>query len=539
MTMTFTPLKIIGKWSLRFKITLLTTLLTAFLTISFTSYFVIHERNSQITQLRNKGKLLATILSNSIEIPLYAGNMEEVAMSTSQIFSNGDICNIRIYNSKQEKVLYAAKSHINSDCTGLTVRKWLVSNSGALSPEALLLGESSSDQLSGIIEMEMETGKLKSVTRKLILISTLLAFVFWSLSTCITILLLQRLTKTFQLLMAGVKKIEEGDLSTTPHTDTTDEPGRAMAAINSLAEALKKRNEENLRLQEEVVQGLCLQIDEEKNRHMAKLIQTNRMTSLGLLVSSMAHEINNPNGAIRLAAEILERGWKDVQPVLDEVARIEGEFKLCGLPYSEAIEDIEKAVEAITRSSIRIESVVHNLRSYSLGDREKQLMDFDLNRVAENSVAIVLAHGKMGGMIINTAFAPELPCATGNPFQLEQVVINLLMNAIQAMSINDGKTITLATETDPQSGELLLTVTDSGPGIAEENLPHVFEPFFSTRIDKGGSGLGLYIAEFIIKEQNGSLEVMNNKGGGCKAVIRMPPAKAVRVKSSVTTPASC
>jgi signal transduction histidine kinase len=526
-----------AKLSLRFRLTLLITLLTAVLTISFTSYFILHEQNTQISRLRNKGELLASILSNSIQIPLYAGNDEEVAMHASEIFSNGDICGLKIYNRKRELIISAFKGYNTSGCSGLTVTKSFYSNSNQFSPEALLLGEVPPDTPTGAIELEMETAQLQLLTKKLILVSSLLALAFWLAANSITFLLLKRLTSTFELLMSGVKRIEEGDLSARIPVTGSDEPGRALAAINSLSETLQKKTAENERLQAEVVKGLSLQIDEEKNRHMAKLIQTNRMTSLGLLVSSMAHEINNPNGVIRLAAEILERGWKEIQAVLDEVARSEGDFMICGVSYSDAIEDFEKAVEGIMRSSIRIENVVQNLRTYSLGDREKQLMAFDINRVAENSVAIVRAHGKMEGITINTIFAPDLPAAFGNPFQLEQVVINLLLNAIQALSANDDKIITLSTEKSGNSGELLLVVSDNGPGITSANLPHIFEPFFSTRIDKGGSGLGLYISDFIVKEQNGTLEIVNNESGGCRAVVTLPAAKPVNFRLPETTQA--
>ena len=200
---------------------------------------------------------------------------------------------------------------------------------------------------------------------------------------------------------------------------------------------------------------------------MAKLIQTNRMTSLGLLVSSMAHEINNPNGAIRLAAEILERAWKDVLPILNEVAEQEGELKVCGMPYTEAFDDIETAVDAILHSSLRIETVVEHLRTYSLGTREKQHTLFDLNRVSENAVAIVRAHGRMENISVDTELSFDLPAASGNPFQLEQVVINLLLNAIQAFSAGDSNRITLSTGTDSKSGGLLLELLD-----AERLQPH-------------------------------------------------------------------
>ena len=383
----------------------------------------------------------------------------------------------------------------------------------------------------------MDQSQLAELTRKLLLVSVLIALVFWITTTSLTFVILGRVTRTFHQLMAGVKNIETGDLSSRIPASGTDEPGRALAAINSLADALQKRNEENQRLQAKIVKGLLTQLDEEKTRNMAKLIQTNRMTSLGLLVSSMAHEINNPNGAIRLAAEILDRAWKDILPILNETAEHEGALKICGLPYSDAIEDIESAVDAINRSSARIEMVVANLRTYSLGNREDRQIEFDLNRVAENAVAIVRAHGKVASINIKTELSAALPAIRGNPFQIEQVVVNLLMNAIQATQASESKNIILSTLAATADNEVQLHVKDSGPGIDLENLVHIFEPFFSTRFDQGGSGLGLYISRFLVMEQNGMLEIFNDEDGGCRAVIRL---KSAGVSSlSPLLPASC
>jgi len=87
--------------------------------------------------------------------------------------------------------------------------------------------------------------------------------------------------------------------------------------------------------------------------------------------------------------------------------------------------------------------------------------------------------------------------------------------------------------------EVVLAVQDSGPGIKADDLPHIFEPFFSTRIDEGGSGLGLYISNFLVMEQNGTLELDNCAEGGCRATIRLPSAEPATPLPSSSLPASC
>lgn len=522
MDMSFLKLRV--RNSLRLKLALLLSVVIAVLTIVFTSYLIIHERHALLTRLQDKGELIATILAGSLQLPLYAGFNEEVARHVTERFAYSDIDSIQVFNHRSELVTSTGEIHIEPRNSELIITKQITTHSGQQSPESVLLGEGMPNQIIGTIVLTMDQSRLAAMTTNLLLFATLLAFLFWAATSALTYAVLGRVTRTFSQLMTGVKNIEAGDLSSRIQASGTDEAGRALAALDSLAEALQKRNEENQRLQAEIVKGLRTKLDEEKSRNMAKLIQTNRMTSLGLLVSSMAHEINNPNGAIRLAAEILDRAWKDILPILNETAEHEGTLKICGMPYRDAIEDIESAVNAISRSSTRIELVVANLRSYSLGNREDRQLEFDLNRVAENAVAIVRAHGKVANITIKTDLSAALPAISGNPFQIEQVVVNLLMNAIQAMQASESRSIILTTLAATADNEVQLHVKDSGSGIAPEILPHIFEPFFSTRFDQGGSGLGLYISRFLVMEQNGILEIFNDESGGCRSVIRLKSA---------------
>ena len=167
--------------------------------------------------------------------------------------------------------------------------------------------------------------------------------------------------------MQGVEKITQGDYSIRIPTESDDEPEQAAMAINDLAATLQDRERENRRLQAELLNAMKVEVQEERKLLMAKLIQTNRMTSLGLLVSSMAHEINNPNGAIRLAAQYMNKAWKDTLPVLKGIAREEGDFSIGGIPLSMAGEEIARSGENIIRNTERIETVIKNLRAYSLG----------------------------------------------------------------------------------------------------------------------------------------------------------------------------
>lgn len=311
-------------------------------------------------------------------------------------------------------------------------------------------------------------------------------------------------------------------------------------SIRDLTHRLKKANElletrveartmdlaiANRVLEEEIAERLAmhLEVQQERQKTMAKLIQTNRMTSLGLLISSIAHNINTPNGAIKLAAQHLAASWKDALPILEQVTKEEGDFTLGGLPFGVAKREIGGANESILNNADRVERVIQDLRTYNLGERNELSPGVSVNRVVEESLTIIRAHGRQGEISIAPSLAPDLPEITGNQYQLEQVVVNLLLNAMQAMPDYKGA-VTVRTEFSEAESEVRIIVTDQGGGIAPEVRKHLFEAFYTTRIDKGGSGLGLYISNFIVSEHKGRLTVESDNNCGTVATVHLPVA---------------
>jgi signal transduction histidine kinase len=509
--------------SFRFRLFLVLTILTAIITLILTSLIIVSERNNFIRQLKQEGKLLATFLTKDLQLPLYAEDSEGVASHTASLMEYRSIEAIRVRNSRGLIVADISRSSQPRNTQSLIVSAPVITSNTSFSPEAQLLGaDAGQSELIGTVELVLNRLPMSEQMDHFIRVAILIALTFWLTVSAVGFLIFRQMTGTLGLLMDGVRKIEAGNLADRIVVKSSDETGRAAEAINKLAAALQQREEENRKLQAELVNSLRLEIDEEKTKYMAKLIQTNRMTSLGLLVSSMAHEINNPNGIIRLAGEYLDKTWHDALPLLTETSRSEGDFCLGGMPFSLAQEEIARAIDSISRSSIRIERVVQNLRSYSLGDRDEQHADLDLNSVAGNALAIVRSHGRQSEINIATDLDPEMPLICGNPFQLEQVVTNLLLNAIQALPPKGSRRVLLTTRRQKYGNEVTLTVRDEGHGIAPEHLPHLCEPFFSTKINEGGSGLGLYISNFIVNEHHGRMEFSSTVGTGSTVTIHLP-----------------
>ncbi len=261
--------------------------------------------------------------------------------------------------------------------------------------------------------------------------------------------------------------------------------------------------------------------EDEKKAIQAKLIQTNKMTSLGLLVSGMAHEVNNPNNSIKFSAHVLARAWSDMLPILDDYGRTEGDFVIGGHQYSQIREALPQLITGITESSRRIEGIIKNLRDFVRKGQADLSMQTDINRIVSVSASILNNQIKTYTGQFKLELDEGVPSVRGNSQQLEQVVINLIMNALQSLSGKEGA-VRVSTSFDEGAGNAVIRVSDTGCGMPEEVKARLFEPFFSTKLDSGGTGLGLAISNVIIKDHKGSLEFESEKGKGTTAVVRLP-----------------
>lgn len=265
--------------------------------------------------------------------------------------------------------------------------------------------------------------------------------------------------------------------------------------------------------------------EEERKAIQAKLIQTNKMTSLGLLVSGMAHEVNNPNNSIKFTAHVLARTWSDMVPVLDKYYREEGDFVIGGHPYSTVRETLPQLISGITESSRRIEGIIKNLRDFVRKGKTDLSNKADINSIVSVSASILNNQIKMHTRHFTVEFAEGVPEVRGNSQQLGQVVINLIMNAVQSLPDKECR-VSVATSFEAQTGMAVITVRDNGSGMPPEVKERLFEPFFSTKLDSGGTGLGLAISNVIIKDHGGVLEFESQPRQGTTAIVKLPVIKA-------------
>jgi hypothetical protein len=267
-----------------------------------------------------------------------------------------------------------------------------------------------------------------------------------------------------------------------------------------------------------------IHLEEEARDIQSKLIHTNKMTSLGLLVSGVAHEINNPNNYVMANSRLLANVWQDALKVLREYYRENGDFMVGGIPFSIANENSTQLFTGIIDGSSRINDIVSNLKDFARQDRSMAGGDVDINRIITSAVTILHHQLIKHTDRFHLDLQENLPSVKGSSQQLEQVVINLLMNACQALP-DKRSGIWVTTGYDESSGQVNVTVRDEGLGMPATIHDRVLEPFFTTKLDSGGTGLGLSISQSIVKEHNGSLEFTSDPGTGTTFSVKIPAGR--------------
>jgi polar amino acid transport system substrate-binding protein len=263
---------------------------------------------------------------------------------------------------------------------------------------------------------------------------------------------------------------------------------------------------------------------EELRLHQDRLVQADKMASLGILVSGVAHEINNPNGLILLNLPLLAEAFRSTGPLLEEHYRDKGDFSLGWHNYSRMREEVPCMFAETQEAAKRIKRIVEDLKDFARQSDAALTGAIDFNATVQAAVRLVDNAIREATNHLQTDYAPYLPQVRGNAQRIEQVIVNLLLNACQALE-DKGKRILLSTFHDLESNEVVLKVRDEGRGIAPEHIPHLTDPFFTTKREGGGTGLGLSVSAGIIKEHGGLLAFGSNPGEGTTVTLTLPVAE--------------
>lgn len=264
--------------------------------------------------------------------------------------------------------------------------------------------------------------------------------------------------------------------------------------------------------------------EEEAALRKEQLFQADRMISMGILTSGVAHEINNPNTLILSNTQLLSDSWKESKTILDEYYSENGDFIIGGIYYSRFREKLPTICARIHDGSRRIKRIVKELRDYSRKESGRLNKAVNVNQVIRSAEILLANMIKKSTHRFVLDIDDEVPDIRGNFQRLEQVVINILQNACQALP-DPNRGIYISTSFDSVSDRVVIICRDEGIGIPKQDLGHVMDPFFTTKRDSGGTGLGLSIASTIVRELRGTMEFSSQPGQGTTVILRFPIEK--------------
>lgn len=270
----------------------------------------------------------------------------------------------------------------------------------------------------------------------------------------------------------------------------------------------------------------------------AQMLQQEKMASVGQLAAGVAHEINNPLGFITSNISTLAGYVKDLWSYVDQVKAFaiaedeknDGKFvqwveekeKAFNVDYIR--EDFSELLADVTTGLDRVGKIVQGLRNFSRIDQVNEMTEYDLNEGVATTLLLVNNELKYDAQIV-THFASNIPQVNANGGQINQVILNILLNAVQAIRENkkENEIGLIDVYTDFMNGYVFLRVSDTGPGVPESVLDRVFEPFFTTKPAGFGTGLGLSICyDIIVNKHQGYIHINNNTDIGATVEMGLP-----------------
>jgi signal transduction histidine kinase len=301
---------------------------------------------------------------------------------------------------------------------------------------------------------------------------------------------------------------------TLVHPDGTEIIGRgaAFAERNAAGETVRLYG---------VIQDMTEQrhVEQAAQREREALTRADKMISLGVLVSGVAHEVNNPNHSIMLNAPLLRDAWKSIVPIVNDHAAEHGDLRVANLPWDEMRNEATSMIDDIEHAAERIRDIVTELRNFALDHDPGERRSVSMNDVVQSSLRLLGNHIRKATSKFSVTYADGLPPVFGNQRRLEQVLVNLIINACQSLENND---CAVTIETGKTATHVFVRVIDEGRGISKEDLRKIKDPFFTTKRASGGSGLGLAVSDRIVQEHGGELTFESEPGRGTTATLSIP-----------------
>jgi polar amino acid transport system substrate-binding protein len=262
--------------------------------------------------------------------------------------------------------------------------------------------------------------------------------------------------------------------------------------------------------------------EEEARERLQRLMLTDKLTSLGVLMAAVAHEINNPNQVIMSNISLLCRAGAQMVSLLKASSSDAEGFQVAGLTFEEFLDAYPEMMGGIEDGSARIDAIIKNLRSFSR-EEEAAMSPLNVNTVVKQALGLLAPYIRRATNRFRFQSEEALPMVKGNAQRLGQVIVNLVLNACQALPSAD-RGIEVTTRHDAGKHRVLIVVKDEGEGIAASDLERIKEPFYTTKREIGGTGLGLHVSDKIVREHDAVLSFTSAPGRGTEAMIALPEA---------------
>ena len=479
--------------SLISRVIILTILLLATGISIVTMLHIRREQRHLVSSSRESGELLLSTIEKSVFNSMRSGNSEEVQAILEMVGRNHRLVSVRIFHPDGTVLKSAHPEEIGRQVRGSGLALFQRGGGDTISrvdgqdvlslvrpivtDERCFLCHGNGRRVVGVLNLDVSLAdtsvKLHESTQFSLYMMVLLIFL---LSVAITFILLRFVKRPIQSMAETMAKVEQGDLSVRLVPQYSDEMGSLMSSFNSMVVNLQKAQQELER---------C---------HYRQMERADRLASVGEMATGVAHEIKNPLAGISGAISVLADDFAEDDPRRDIVGKV---------------------LEQIARLDKTATDLLH------FGRPGKPEFSFvDINALIKKTLFFVSQHPESRSIHRLKELTRDLPPVWVDEKQMQQILFNIIINAIQAMQ--EGGTLGIQTELVQREGTdwVQVQISDTGPGISAEILENIFVPFFTTKTQ--GTGLGLSICRQLLEQLGGTLQVASRVGEGTTFTIELP-----------------
>ncbi|MCK9281921.1 MAG: HAMP domain-containing histidine kinase [Melioribacteraceae bacterium] len=509
--------------------------LIMFFILSAYTFFVVKKLDSYLTQTRFESAYnISDIIKKSTRYSMLLNRREDVHQIINTVRSEIGVEEIRIYN-KFGTISYSTHPPEINKQVDLTSKACIGCHNSEVPLESLtnqkkiriyknaknqrILGlinpirnepdcsnaechaHSSDVQILGVLDVEVSLDKLDEIiqsSKEDIISASVVLVVFISFFTGLFITVL--VNKPLKKIKDGIEEVGNGNLNYRIEMNSSNELGQVAKRFNEMSNKLSDAYEEIKTWTETLNEKVNEKTKELKNIYN-QVYQIEKLASLGKLSATVAHELNNPLAGILTLSKLIAKKLRNSQK--------EKEFK-----------ELIEYLDLISNESLRCGQIVKDLLIFSHAE-PNEFANENLLKIIDNSVTVINHHLQINGITLIKDYSEEPRIIYCNASKIQQALMSLLINSIEAMT-NKGKIIMKLSQEDDN---VVMRIIDEGTGISDKDLPYIFEPFYSTKESTSGTGLGLAVVYGIITMHHGKVEIEHTSNQGTTFKLVFPQHK--------------